>query len=86
MGKGSIVTGLKTNIFAGPYKADELPHKYPAVNSLQVAPKPDGKPRIILNMSSPPGEGVNAFIKKDEYPPIMGGMKEILVALNYIGR
>ena len=82
----SIVTGLKTCIFAGPYTVDQLPHENPTVNSLQVAPKPDGKPRIILNMSSPPGEGVNAFIKKDEYPPIMGGMKEILVALNYVGR
>ena len=82
----SIVTGCKTKIFAGPFKANELPHKLPAVNSLQVAPKANGKPRIILNMSDPPGSGVNAFIDKREYPPIMVGMKEILVALNYLGR
>ena len=82
----SIATGIKGDIFAGPYKESELPHKKPTVNSLQVAPKPCGKPRIILNMSDPPGQGVNAYIRKDEYPALMGGMKEILVALNYVGR
>ena len=80
-----VASGLKKKIFVGPFSKDEVP-KNITVNSLQTAPKPNGKVSIILNQSSPKGAGVNAFIKKDHYPCEMGGMQEILWALNFCGR
>ncbi|XP_055357392.1 uncharacterized protein LOC129602410 [Paramacrobiotus metropolitanus] len=37
------------------------------VNSLGVRPKPDGKFRILMDMSRPAGESVNDYISKDDY-------------------
>ena len=74
---------IKDKIYAGPFVT--CPKKA-TVNSLQTAPKPNGKVRIILNQSSPKGKGVNQSIKKKEYPVQMGGMKHNLYALNHCGR
>ena len=79
----TIAKGVQDRIYAGPFVS--CPKKA-TVNSLQTAPKPNGKVRIILNQSTPKGEGVNQSIKKNEYPVQMGGMKHILYALNYCGR
>ena len=70
-------------IFAGPF--DSCP-KRATVNSLQTAPRSDGKVRLILNYSAPKKRGVNQSIDKKAYPAMMGGMKEILIALNFCGR
>ena len=80
-----IASGLKTGIFAGPFSRSEIP-KNVTVNSLQTAPKPNGKVRIILNMSTPKEAGVNDFIRKEHYPCEMGGMKELVWAINYCGK
>ncbi|XP_055350097.1 uncharacterized protein LOC129596778 [Paramacrobiotus metropolitanus] len=37
------------------------------INSLGVRPKPDGKYRILMDMSRPTGESVNDYINKDDY-------------------
>ena len=46
----AIASGVKNKIFAGPFKKEEVPEGA-TVNSLQTAPKPNGKVRIILNQS-----------------------------------
>ena len=63
---------MKKKIVAGPFKKSEIP-KNVTVNSIQTAPKPNGKVCIIGNMSAPKGRGVNAFIDKNWYPSEMGG-------------
>ena len=78
----AIAKGISEKIMAGPFLT---PPAKATINSLQTAPKPNGKVRIILNQSSPKGKGVNASIEKNAYPAMMGGMKEILVALNFCG-
>ena len=78
----AIAKGVNEKIMAGPFLT---PPAKATINSLQTAPKPNGKQRIILNQSSPKGKGVNASIEKNAYPALMGGMKEILVALNFCG-
>ena len=77
-----VAKGVRDKIFAGPF--DSCPKKA-TVNSLQTAPKPNGKVRIILNFSAPKKRGVNQSIDKKAYPAEMGGMKEILRALNFCG-
>ena len=47
----TIALGVKTGIYCGPF--DDCP-KTATVNSLQTAPKPRGKVRIIMNQSTPP--------------------------------
>ena len=79
----SIAQGVLSGIFCGPF--DTCP-KNATINSMQTAPKPFGKVRIIMNQSKPKGESVNDFIDADRYPAEMGGMKEILFAINYVGR
>ena len=80
-----VASAIKKGIVAGPFSGDEVP-KNATINSIQTAPKPNGKVRIIGNMSAPKGRGVNAFIDKKWYPSEMGGMPEILIALSYCGR
>ena len=77
-----VAKGLRDKIFAGPF--DTCP-RTATVNSLQTAPKPNGKVRIILNMSAPKKKGVNQSINKKDYPAEMGGMVDIVRALNFCG-
>ena len=72
-----IAKGVATKILAGPF--DECPTNA-TINSLQTKIKPNGRLRLIMNESLPKGKGVNQFISKKEYPPRMGGMKEIVLA------
>ena len=78
----AVAKGVVDKIYAGPFKTCP---RTATVNSLQTAPKPNGKVRLILNQSAPKGKGVNQSIHKDEYPVRMGGMKHILYALNHSG-
>ena len=78
-----LAKGLKDKILIGPLKTKP---RHATVNSLQPADRHDGKVRLIINYSSPKGRGINSFITKDTYPARMGGMKEVLYALNWCGR
>ena len=79
-----MASWVKEEIVSGPF--DSCP-VYATVNSLQTAPKPTGAVRIIVNSSVPRGKSVNDCLKdKNMYPAFMGGIKELLVALNYCGR
>ena len=78
-----IAKGVAAKILAAPF--DECPTNA-TVNSLQTKIKANGRLRLIMNESPPKGKGVNQFISKKEYPPRMGGMEEIILALNYCGR
>ena len=80
-----VATAVKKQIVAGPFVKSEVPANA-TINSIQTAPKPNGKVRIIENMSAPKGKGVNDSIDKKWFPSEMGGMPEILYALNYCGR
>ena len=78
-----IVSGIKKKIICGPYPTKPTGA---TKSSIQTAPKPNGKVRLIVNMSSPEGKSVNDFIDSSDYPSRMGGLPEILKALDLCGR
>ena len=47
--------------------------------------KPNGI-RIIINQSAPKEKSINDFLDKKAYPSFMGGVRELLRALNYCGK
>ena len=77
-----LAKGVKDGIILGPLKSKP---KNATINSLQTADRPDGKVRLIVNYSAPRGKGLNAFISKRTYPARMGGMREVLFAINFCG-
>ena len=66
------------------FEESELPQNA-TIQGIQVAPKPNGKKRIILNSSLPEGISTNDGISKEEYPSKMDGTKEWLMVLNLLG-
>ena len=55
----AVAKGVLDGIYAGPFRTCP---KMATVNSMQTAPKPNGKVRIIMNQSAPKGRGVNQSI------------------------
>ncbi|XP_055354770.1 uncharacterized protein LOC129600309 [Paramacrobiotus metropolitanus] len=49
----------------GPFSSPPFPTF--VINSLGVRPKPDGKFRILMDMSRPTGHSVNDYISKEDY-------------------
>ena len=85
---------LKDNLAAGPFTREELEQHFSwediKVNPMAVRLKPNGKARIIIDMSSPHlGEvdlddtiptSVNSGIDKKKYPAKMAGTKDVVRA------
>ena len=78
-----LASGVRSKILLGPL--DSKPAAA-TINSLQPADKHNGTVRLIINQSSPKGRSINDFVDKKRYPCRMGGLKEVLVAVNYVGK
>ena len=78
----ALATWIKSQIVCGPF--DTCPNRA-VVNGLMTRPKPNGSIRIIVNQSAPENKSVNDFVDKKAYPSYMGGVKELLRAINYCG-
>ena len=78
----ALATWIKSQIVCGPF--DTCPNKA-VVNGLMTRPKPNGSIRIIVNQSAPEKNSLNDFVDKKAYPSYMGGVKELLRAINYCG-
>ena len=81
----AIATWVKQRIVAGPFTSappDVI------VNSIMATPKPTGAVRIIVNQSSPVGRSVNDHVDDSgwDYESRMGGIKDILRAINAVGK
>ena len=95
----ALVTWLKDEIVAGPFTKEELKRRgfeEMKVIPVTVRPKPNGKLRIILDLSFPhlkesqrkPGvpTSVNDGIPKEKFPAKMATTKDILERLATVGR
>ena len=95
----TLQSWVKEKIVAGPFTKDQLRDRgldKIKVIPVQVRPKPNGKLRIILDLSWPhlkedemkPGVpiSVNAGINKKKFPARMAGTKDILKRLTHTGR
>ena len=95
----SLQTWLKEQIVAGPFTKKELEERgfdKLKIIPVQIRPKPNGKLRIILDLSFPHlskkeikkgvPTSVNAGIPKRKYPAKMAGTKDILKRLTQTGR
>ena len=92
----SLEDWLKDDLAAGPFTKEELVNIFGAVgfkvNPMAVRLKPNGKARIIIDMSSPHHDedtidlagtiptSVNAGINKDDYPASMASTKDVIEA------
>ena len=93
----AIAEWVHSGIAAGPFTRQELEAeglKEIKINPIQVRLKPNGKARIILDLSAPhfdeeqpPGTplSVNSGIKKEDYPAKMSNTASILETLDKVG-
>ena len=95
----ALASWCKAGIASGPYSRDEIEAFFPAgytINAMQVAVKPDGKARPVIDMSAPhlqPGElvpdgvgtSVNSGIDVSDFPSKMSSLEEISAILAEIG-
>ena len=94
----TLQSWVKDEIVAGPFTREELRRKgfkKLKIIPVQVVPKPNGKLRIILDLSSPhlkknqmkPGVAcsVNAGIVKEDYPATMATTRTVLRRLYEVG-
>ena len=90
----SLQDWIKDGIAWGPLLPEEMPWRDYTVNPMQVRLKPNGKARIIINMSSPyPKEkdsqetpaSVNSGIDKSEFPTSMSSTESFLCSLMRAG-
>ena len=79
----ALCSWIKLKIVAGPFDA---PPSGSHVIKMTVRPKPDGKARIIMDMSSPRDRSFNDAIAKGSYPARMAMVEDLLDALNHCGR
>ena len=84
----SIVTWIKQGYCMGPFfSLDETPWKEDlCVNGLMVKLKPNGKARVILNLSAGSPCPVNEGIDKKDFPAIMSSTKAWIRILYSTGR
>lgn len=69
----------------GPVAPAAVP-KNAKVNGIMVREKPNGSVRVILNLSAPKERGVNAGIKKEDFPAKMSSTSKFLEVLDRAGR
>ena len=81
----SICEWIKAGYAAGPYELEEIPSDA-KISGLMVKLKPNGKARLILNLSAPKGFSVNDGIDKSEYPAKMTSTMQFVRIMNKCGR
>ena len=95
----SLQGWLEDDLACGPLTKEEVEAKLDwsqvSVNPMSVRLKPNGKARIIVDMSAPHSRdkadpsvpaSVNSSIDKKEFPATMAGTKEVLHLLYKVGR
>ena len=81
----SICEWISAGYAAGPYEFEEIP-KDAKISGLMVKLKPNGKARLILNLSAPKGSSVNDGIDKKDYPAKMTSTIKFVKILNKCGK
>ena len=98
----SLQSWLAEDLAAGPLTREEVEQtfdwKLVTVNPMAVRLKPNGKARIIVDMSAPhirdreiledavTPTSINSGIRKEEFPASMAGTKDVLALLYCVGR
>ena len=86
----ALAEQIKDGLVVGPLDEEEIPWDDITVSSILVRLKPNGKPRIIVNLSAPetdegPGS-VNCGIDVDEFPAKMSSTAKFVESLFRVGR
>jgi hypothetical protein len=79
----AMATWIKKKIIAGPFLE---PPEGSTLIKVTCRPKPNGKARIIMDLSAPRGRSVNDCIPDNVFPSRMQGTNEIIDAVNHCGR
>lgn len=82
----AICEWLEQGYAIGPLSKDDIPFDWIKVNGLMTKAKPNGKVRVILNLSKGTPSCVNEGIDKTEFPTVMGSVKRFLNILHSCGR
>ena len=81
---------IASGLVVGPLDEEEIPWEDITVSAKMVKLKPNGKARIIVNLSKPDNEtgptGVNEGISVDDFEAKMSSTKKFLVSLLRVGR
>ena len=86
----SLAEWIRDGIVVGPLDEEEIPYEDITVSSILVRLKPNGKARIIVNMSAPETElgpgSVNSGIDLEEFPARMSSTAKFVESLLRVGR
>ena len=81
---------ISDGIMVGPLDKEEIPWADISISPIMVKLKPNGKARIIINLSHPKNEsgptGINSGINVDDFPAKMSSTRKFVESLFIIGR
>ena len=81
---------IASGLMVGPLDEEEIPWNDISVSAIMVKLKPNGKARLIVNLSKPDNEtgptGVNDGISVDDFEAKMSSTKQFLKSLFRVGR
>ena len=81
----AIGSWIKKDFVRGPVTREKLPQNA-KVSAIMTRSKPNGKVRVILNLSGPKGSSVNEGIDPQEFPATMSSTTEWVKVLTRAGR
>ena len=81
----AICEWLDQGYAIGPMDKEEIPFDWIKISGLMTKLKPNGKVRLILNLSRGKPCCVNDGIDKKEFPTVMGSIKKVLIMLHSCG-
>ena len=86
----SLAEWIQDGIMVGPLDEEEIPWEDITVSGMMVRLKPNGKARIIVNLSAPKNEegpgSVNCGINVEDFPARMSSTAKFVKALFRVGR
>ena len=81
---------IAKGLIVGPLEEEEIPWTDITVSAIMVRLKPNGKARLIVNLSKPDNEtgptGVNSGISNDDFEAKMSSTKKFIISLFRVGR
>ena len=84
-----IAEMIENGLMVGPLDEEEIPWKDISVSAIMVKLKPNGKARLIINLSKPDNEtgptGVNAGISIEDFEAKMSSTKKFVISLFKVG-
>ena len=85
-----IAEMIENGLMVGPLDEEEIPWEDITISALMVKLKPNGKARLIINLSKPDNEtgptGVNAGISADNFEAKMFSTKKFIISLFRVGK